>query len=58
MEVTVGYDLLAKMRHRRSRGDDVPYRRSRIKWSRVAIYAALVVGPWSAIALLVMALSG
>ena len=58
MGIIVGYDAFAKMRHR-SRRDaaDVPHRHSRIDWLRVAIYAAVVVGPWSAIALLAVALS-
>ena len=57
MGIIVGYDAFAKMRHRSTRdAADVPHRHSRIDWLRVAIYA-VVVGPWSAIALLAVALS-
>jgi hypothetical protein len=58
MGIIVGYDAFAKMRHRSTRdAADVPHRHSRIDWLRVAIYAAVVAGPWSAIALLAVALS-
>jgi hypothetical protein len=58
MGIVVGYDAFAKIRHRRTRGAaDVSNRHSRIDWLRCAIYAAVVVGPWSAIALLAVALS-
>jgi hypothetical protein len=55
--MTLGYDSLAKGRHRPARAADMPHRHPRIRWSRIVIYAALVAGPWSAIALLALALT-
>jgi hypothetical protein len=57
MGMTLGYDSLAKGRHRPARAADMPHRHPRIRWSRIVIYAALVAGPWSAIALLALALT-